>query len=156
MTGNAGMAELELELGCEREGDIETVGRQKASRTVRPFEQHHTCIGQVVEPELDQLGRAGKPIEIRMHQRKLRQVVSLHQREGRGRHLDRMRRLRDSRMSMRANVVLPAPRSPERVTRSPGSSALAISIASRWVACSSGSTTEKLELPDMVSGSAML
>src|SRR5262245_7810911 len=47
-------------------------------------------------------------------------------------------------MSMRANVVLPAPRSPESVTRSPRSSALAMSIASRCVARSSGNATEKL------------
>src|SRR5262245_26995432 len=59
-------------------------------------------------------------------------------------------------MSARANVVLPAPRSPESVTRSPGSRALAMSIASRWVACSSGSTTEKLEVPDVVGSSAMM
>src|SRR5712692_6915747 len=58
-------------------------------------------------------------------------------------------------MSARANVVLPAPRSPDSVTRSPGSSELAMSTASRWVACSSGSTIEKLEvtleMPDGVS-----
>src|SRR6516225_10559887 len=54
-------------------------------------------------------------------------------------------------MSARAKVVFPAPRSPERVTRSPGSSEFAMSIASRVVACSSGSATEKLDAPDVVS-----
>src|ERR1700738_2840693 len=53
-------------------------------------------------------------------------------------------------MSARAKVVLPAPRSPERVTRSPGSSAFAMSMASRVVACSSGSATEKLDVPEVV------
>src|SRR6478752_69686 len=53
-------------------------------------------------------------------------------------------------MSARANVVLPAPRSPERATTSPGSSELAMSTASRWVACSSGNTAEKLEVPAVV------
>src|SRR5262245_24336687 len=50
-------------------------------------------------------------------------------------------------MSARTNVVLPAPRSPERVTVSPGLSAPATSIISLRVASSSGSTTEKLERP---------
>src|SRR5262245_21420852 len=58
-------------------------------------------------------------------------------------------------MSARANVVLPAPRSPESVIRSPGASALAMSIISRSVACSSGSTTEKLAPPGLVSSIAM-
>src|SRR6202023_3084254 len=57
-------------------------------------------------------------------------------------------------MTARANVVLPAPRSPDRVTRSPGSSELAMSTASRWVACSSGKATEKLEVPNVVSNIA--
>src|SRR5215467_8138338 len=47
-------------------------------------------------------------------------------------------------MSARANVVLPAPRSPDSVMRSPGSSALAMSIAKRRVASSSGKVSEKL------------
>src|SRR5438067_1296195 len=59
-------------------------------------------------------------------------------------------------MSVRASVVLPAPRSPERVTRSPGSTVLAMSIASRRVACSSGSATEKLDVSDLVSAMASL
>src|SRR5712691_11932793 len=48
------------------------------------------------------------------------------------------------RIRARAKVVLPAPRSPDSVTRSPGLSALATSTMSRWVKPSSGSTTEKL------------
>src|SRR5215510_4736154 len=50
-------------------------------------------------------------------------------------------------MSARTKVVLPAPRSPESVTVSPGLSAPAMSIISLRVASSSGSTTEKLEPP---------
>src|SRR5215470_2440924 len=50
-------------------------------------------------------------------------------------------------MSARTKVVLPAPRSPESVTVSPGLSAPAMSIISLRVASSSGSTTEKLERP---------
>src|SRR5215471_11980357 len=48
-------------------------------------------------------------------------------------------------MSVRTSVVLPAPRSPDSVTKSPACSELAMSIASRRVACSSGSATEKLD-----------
>src|SRR5437763_11150641 len=54
-------------------------------------------------------------------------------------------------MSARAKVVLPAPRSPESETKSPGCSELAISRARRRVACSSGSTTEKLDVSAVVS-----
>ena len=89
IAGDAGMAELELELGCERERDVEAVGRQKAGRAVRPFDQHHGAFRQVVEAELGKLCRTRQPVEVGMHQRKLRQVVDLHQREGRARHLDR-------------------------------------------------------------------
>src|SRR5271170_423111 len=48
------------------------------------------------------------------------------------------------RMSARAKVVLPAPRSPDSVTRSPVSSALAMSIAKRTIAGSFGNVTVKL------------
>src|SRR5215471_13494702 len=47
-------------------------------------------------------------------------------------------------MSARAKVVLPAPRSPESVMRSPGSRAAARSVAKRRVASSSGNVTVKL------------
>src|SRR5215470_9844622 len=47
-------------------------------------------------------------------------------------------------MSARANVVFPAPRSPDSVMRSPGSSAPARSVAKRRVASSSGNVAVKL------------
>src|SRR5215831_10746036 len=59
-------------------------------------------------------------------------------------------------MRVRTSVVLPAPRSPESVTKSPPSSELAMSIASRRVACSSGNATEKLDVAEAVSGMACL
>src|SRR6478752_7378215 len=58
-------------------------------------------------------------------------------------------------MSARAKAVLPAPRSPESVTISPRCSELAMSIASRCVACSPGSATVKVDMPGAVRGSAM-
>src|SRR5262249_60705476 len=51
-------------------------------------------------------------------------------------------------MSVRTSVVLPAPRSPESVTKSPAWSELAMSIASRRVGYSSGSATQKVDVPE--------
>src|SRR5262249_34994711 len=59
-------------------------------------------------------------------------------------------------MSVRTSVVLPAPRSPESVTKSPACSELAMSSASRRVACSSGSATEKLDVAEAASAMAGL
>src|SRR5262249_60467059 len=59
-------------------------------------------------------------------------------------------------MSVRTSVVLPAPRSPERVTKSPAFSELAMSMAGRRVACSSGSATEKLDVAEAVRAMACL
>src|SRR5215468_3038011 len=59
-------------------------------------------------------------------------------------------------MSVRTSVVLPAPRSPESVTKSPAWSELAMSVASRRVACSSGSATEKLDAAEAVRAMACL
>ena len=56
IAGDASVAEFELELGRERERDVEPVGRQEAGRAVRPFEQHHRAFRQVVEAELGELG----------------------------------------------------------------------------------------------------
>ena len=55
--GDAGVAEFELELGRQRERNVESIGRQKAVRAVGPLEQHHRAFRQVVEAELGELGR---------------------------------------------------------------------------------------------------
>src|ERR1044072_1431368 len=54
-------------------------------------------------------------------------------------------------MTARANAVLPTPRSPESVTRSPGLRTEATSDARRRVACSLGSAIEKLEAGETAS-----
>src|SRR6202035_1350010 len=54
------------------------------------------------------------------------------------------------RISARANVVLPAPRSPDSVMRSPGSSAAAMSVMKRCIAVSFGNTIVKLAPPEVV------
>ena len=71
--GDAGMAEFGLELGRQRQRDVDAVGRQEAGGAIGPFEQHHRFVRQVVEPELVELGRAREPVEVGMYQRKCRQ-----------------------------------------------------------------------------------
>jgi hypothetical protein len=60
--------------------------RQAACRPVRPFDQGRALRNRVVKAQLVQLGRRGQPIEVEMVDREPR-LVSLHQREGRARHL---------------------------------------------------------------------
>src|SRR5260370_23175145 len=59
-------------------------------------------------------------------------------------------------MGVRRRVVLPARRSRESVTKAPPWRELAMSIASRRVACSSGNATEKLDVAEAVSAMACL
>ncbi len=87
---HAGVAHLGTKLRRQREGDVEAVRRQQARRAVRPFQQHDAALRQIVEAELGKFRTAGEPVEIGMHQQKARQLVILHQREGRARHLDRV------------------------------------------------------------------
>ena len=90
VAGHAGVAEFRLELGGEGERHVDAIGRQEAGRTVRPFHHHDGALGQIVEAELGEFGRSGHPVEVGMHQREARQLVLLHQREGRARDLDRL------------------------------------------------------------------
>src|SRR5262249_5329277 len=59
-------------------------------------------------------------------------------------------------MSVRTSVVLPAPRSPESVTKSPAGREWAMWIGGGGGAGSSGSATEKLEAADAVGAMACL
>ena len=86
VAGHAHVAMLRSVQRRQREGDIEAVRRQESRRPVRPFQQHDGVLRQVVETELRQLARAFQPVKVRVHQRKARQVIGLHQREGRARH----------------------------------------------------------------------
>jgi hypothetical protein len=85
---DAGGAVLRSEPGLEREGDVETIGRQEAGRPVRPFQQHHGVLRQIVEAELGEFARSFQPVQVGMHEGELRQVVALHQGEGRARNRD--------------------------------------------------------------------
>ena len=75
----ADMAGFGAELRRQREGDVETVGRQEAGGAVGPFQQHHGAVGQIVEAELGEFRRARQPVEIGVHHREARQLVGLHQ-----------------------------------------------------------------------------
>ena len=88
VAGDPRLAGFGAGLRLEREGDVEAVRRQEAGRPVRPFQQHHGVLGQVVEAELGEFARAFQPVQVGVHDRKPRQVVGLDQREGRARHRD--------------------------------------------------------------------
>ncbi len=88
MSGDAHMAVLEPELRRQGERDVEPVGRQEAGGAVRPFEQGERADGEILEAELGQFVRARDPVEIGMHHGKARQLVGLHDGEGRARDLD--------------------------------------------------------------------
>ncbi len=90
IAGDPRMAELKLHLGRQGQRHVEPIGGQETRRPVGPFEQHDRALRQVVEAKLGQLGCAREPVEVGMHQRELGQLVGLHQREGRARHLDRL------------------------------------------------------------------
>ena len=88
IAGHARVAHLEALLRHQGERDVEAIGRQESRRAVGPFEQHHGVFRQIVETELRKLARSRQPVEIGMDQRKARQIVILHQREGRARNGD--------------------------------------------------------------------
>ena len=58
VAGDPRLAGFGPELRREREGDVEAVRRQESGGAVRPFQQHHGVLGQVVEAELGELARA--------------------------------------------------------------------------------------------------
>ena len=66
-----------------------SAGRKPAARS--GHSSSVTVLGRdVVEAELGELGRPGQPVEIGVHQREARQLIGLHQGEGRARHFDRL------------------------------------------------------------------
>ena len=77
------------EMRRERERDVEPVGRQTRPRRGPAIPAAPRPLGWLVEAELGKLARVRHAIEVGMHHREARQLVGLHQREGRARHLDR-------------------------------------------------------------------
>ena len=89
-----------------------------------------------------------------MHQRKPRQLVGLHQREGRARHLDRLvvGEIADQRAGERGLAGAEIARQRDQVA---GLERGGDVDRQPLVACSSGSATVKLDPPEVVSGIAM-
>ena len=69
-------------------GDVEPVIREPVAGALGPFNKCHGACKQVVEAELGKLARL-QPIEVAMMHGEARTRISLHQREGRARHLAR-------------------------------------------------------------------
>ena len=67
-------------------GDVEAILREPASRALRPLDQENAFGERIVEAELAKLGRL-QPVEIAMGDDEPGRLVTLHQREGRARHL---------------------------------------------------------------------
>ncbi len=74
-------------MGGERERNIDAVLRQRAAGAVRPF-HHHDRVRGLIKAEFGEFIRAGDAVEISVDDAKARQIVVLHQRKGRARHLD--------------------------------------------------------------------
>ena len=68
--------------------DIDTVLRECAGCALRPFDQRDRALGQWRQADLFQFRRIVDAVEIRVKQRKWRQIVGLREREGRAWHLD--------------------------------------------------------------------
>ena len=88
VAGDAGVARLRTELWGKRKRYVEAIGWQKSGGAIRPFHEHDSARRQIIEAEFAEFGRARKPVEIRVHQDEARQLVGLHQREGRTWHFD--------------------------------------------------------------------
>ncbi len=76
--------------GAMIERDIDAVGAERAARALRPFDQGHCALGQWRQTDLFQFACIADPVEVGVKQRKRRQVVSLHQREGRAWNFERV------------------------------------------------------------------
>ena len=109
-------------------------GRQ-CTRALRPFDEHRALLRRLLEAELAGFVRRGEAVEVEMRHREPRRHIGLAQREGRARHLGRL--AQRAAIRARANVVLPAPRSPRSASTSPRRSLRATSSASRTTPASS-------------------
>ena len=67
-------------------GDIEPVGGEPAAGVLGPLYDGHRAWQEIVEAELGKVALL-EPVEIAVLHRKARARISLHQREGRARHL---------------------------------------------------------------------
>ena len=121
----------------EIEGDGEAAAAQALVGSLGPLHQGESALRQFFKAELAEIVGSGEPVEVGVEDASARRIVHLHHRKGRAR--DFISRLPVSLRTMaRASSVLPTPRPPENVTRSPGRNSSAIRAARRLVAPMSG------------------
>ncbi len=74
-------------LGRKRKLDLEAIRRQQGAGAFRPFDQQGGAAGEVGETDLHEFRWLVDPVKVDVDHREPRQVVGLHQRERRARHL---------------------------------------------------------------------
>ena len=129
----------------EMQRDIEPFGSHEKSGPLGPFDEDEGVLRRFLPTQLAQLFLPRDAIEVGMNDGKTRTVIALHEREGGARYF-RAGSASMERISQRANVVLPAPRSPVSVTRSPAWNMAPSSRARCSVAASSGSSSVHVAL----------
>jgi hypothetical protein len=72
IAGDARVAKGRTVLRCQCQRDVEPIGGQKSGGAVRPFQQRHRVLRDVVEAEFGKLIGSRQPVEISMHQREAR------------------------------------------------------------------------------------
>lgn len=90
MTGDVGGACIRAQRRPMRQRDVDAVLRHRRRRALRPFDQDERRIGERRQADLLELALVLDPVEIGMHHRKRRQLVALHQGEGRARDFQRL------------------------------------------------------------------
>ena len=88
IAGDCRVAEGFALLRRQRQSEVEPVRRQVAGGTVRPFQQRHGVFRCVLETEFGEFTGSRQPVEIGVQQIEPRQLIGLHDRESRARHLD--------------------------------------------------------------------
>src|ERR1700739_59309 len=72
---------------AEQEFDLEAAARQQRAKTLGPFDQRDCLAEGVLDAELPGLLRRFQAVKVEMPDRRLTNLVDLHQCEGRARHL---------------------------------------------------------------------
>src|SRR5215216_2600154 len=89
MTGDAGESLSRRQIRRQREFNVDTIGGQELRGAVGPFHQPDGVRREVGKAHLDELLGPVHAIKIGMDHRAARQVISLHQRKGGARHVER-------------------------------------------------------------------
>ena len=96
VAGDLGVADSSPSCGASVSAMSSRSARQQVGGAVRPFEQHDGVLGRSSKPSSASSPARPTPVEVGMHHGKRGSVVGLHQREGRARHVEPLRRRRDT------------------------------------------------------------